>query len=70
MYYTTDGKQHYDFGYSREEGRYRKVIPSVWNFQRSKKSNVSTDRTDLRGKVCPGCGLTRSMTNKCDCNED
>lgn len=66
MYYNVSGEKQYDFGYSREEGRYRKVLPSVWNFQRKKK--VATDRDNLRGKVCPSCGMTRSMTNLCDCN--
>lgn len=66
MYYNVDGSKAYDFGYSREEGNYRKVVPPTHPIFRRKK--VATDRSNLRGKVCPGCGITRSMTNKCDCN--
>jgi hypothetical protein len=67
MYYDVSGKKQFDFNYSREEGRYRRSVPSTFpTYLRKKK--VSTDRSNLRGKVCPSCGITRSMTNLCDCN--
>jgi hypothetical protein len=29
---------------------------------------TATDRNNLRGKLCPSCGIKRSMANKCECN--
>lgn len=38
------------------------------NVRKGFRKASATDRNNLRGKVCPGCGTTRSMTNKCECN--
>lgn len=65
QYQDLSGKKQYDFNYSRE-GRYRRSVPSNATIFRKKKAPL--DRSNLRGKICPGCGLTRSMTNLCDCN--
>ena len=62
-YRTLDGAVRTDFSYSRN-GTYRRPEPSDHPYRRKAR----TDRTDLRGKVCPSCGLTRSMMNLCDCN--
>lgn len=71
MSYTTpNGAQHYDYNWSfSRDGdvHYRKSIPSSFDVTKRRRK-VSQDRSDLRGKVCPSCGLTRSMTNLCDCN--
>lgn len=32
------------------------------------RKKAVADPSDRRGKVCPACGLTRSMANRCDCN--
>lgn len=65
-YYTVeDNLPQRDFYYDKGMN-YRRFTPSTFNPIRHKKQ--STDREDLRGKLCPSCGITRSMTNKCECN--
>jgi hypothetical protein len=56
--------------FPREDFRYGKTgkyynVPTI---PRPYRKAPKQDRGDLRGKVCPGCGITRSMNNKCECN--
>lgn len=64
-YSDLGGTHHLDFRYNTR-GVYHNEAPS----QRPYRKALKRDRNDLRGKVCPACGLTRSMTNLCDCNSD
>jgi hypothetical protein len=66
-YILSDSLPRTDFSYD-QEGHYFRRQPKGFNILTKKKQ--STDRNDLRGKLCPSCGITRSMTNKCECNEE
>ena len=62
FYNITEQKMKNDFRYIKDEYSNRNAA-EFKGFRKAKK-----DRNDLRGKVCAGCGLVRSMMNKCDCN--
>lgn len=52
----------HEFRYNRA-GHYHNAPPT--NLIVRKKR---IKRDSGTGQVCPGCGLVRSMTNKCECN--
>jgi hypothetical protein len=51
-----------DFRYNRQ-GVYHNEPPSN---RPIRKKRIKRDSGT--GPICPGCGLGRSMTNKCECN--
>ena len=63
QYQDLSGRKHFDFGYSKT-GTYRRSVPSDGTIIFRKKAKPQP----RYGKVCPACGLTRSITNLCDCN--
>jgi len=61
-YQDLNGTVRNDFRFMKD-GAYTDRAASPFKFGRSKQ--VQTVRS---GKVCPGCGMVRSVTNKCECN--
>lgn len=53
-----------DYEYRTRSGIYTTPLPPSNLVYRKKKIN----RDSGLGGVCPGCGLTRSKLNKCECN--
>lgn len=67
MYFTfEDDVPRSDFRYNiKGEYHNRQSSPPEHPFRKKEKSN----RSEVYGKTCPGCGIKRSRTNKCFCNE-
>lgn len=61
-YQTLDGTQHNDFRYNTE-GMYHNTVSAPRPLRRKAIKHESGP-----GKVCVGCGITRSRSNKCTCN--
>ena len=61
MALTSAGREYKFFPSGEYDNREAKA-------DRGFRSKGRTPKTELRGKVCPGCGMTRSLANKCECN--
>jgi hypothetical protein len=53
-----------DFDYRTRSGVYTTPLPTSTIIKRRK----AIKRDSGIGSICPGCGLTRSSMNKCECN--
>jgi hypothetical protein len=65
-YFLLNGDKKFDFRYNKDD-EYVDNPPSIPQHPFRKK-NVKRE-TSSPGK-CPSCGMLRSRTNKCFCNED
>ena len=65
-YTTTDGRTHTDFRYNKE-GVYHNTPAKRPSASTSTRFDTSV-RIVRHGNICPGCGMQRSRTNKCECN--
>lgn len=60
-YQDLSGAKHLDYRYN-VKGEYHNFPSASKPFRKASKQDPK------RGRVCVGCGLVRSVTNKCDCN--
>jgi hypothetical protein len=61
MYYNLQNEKKEDFRFNRK-GAYNNETPIPRPFRKKMKVEAK------RGRVCPGCGIQRSVANKCECN--
>lgn len=62
MYSTLNNNKHKDFKYYKDS--YEKEHTTSFNPLTKRVVKRSTPQN----KVCPSCGVTRSASNKCECN--
>lgn len=62
MYQDLSGTKKYDFRYNKS-GEYHNDPP-----QDSPIRRKSVKKLSGYGTICPSCGISRSRSNKCECN--